>query len=283
MYTVLAKRRSHMTKGCLFFDIDGTLVDSTQTGEVQEEVLEAIRTAQSRGYACLICSGRSLPGLAQYRDIGMDGFVFSDGAGILLEGHEMILNPIPADLVKQLIRQAEEYGAELFMSSIEKSFASGKQYAMMKEWEEILSKDGVPADLGIRRVEEHTDEPILESDICFSSPAEEEIWLKVKDSGMEYINTTASYGRDGGTSGELTKLGITKGSGAIMAAELLGCDMKNTYAFGDSMNDASMLKECAVGIAMGNSAQELKDLADYVTDDINEHGIVNAMKHFGII
>ena len=60
-------------------------------------------------------------------------------------------------------------------------------------------------------------------------------------------------------------------------------DMKNTYAFGDSMNDASVLKVCEVGVAMGNAADELKAAADYVTDDISEHGLVNALRHFGII
>ena len=272
-----------MIKGCLFFDIDGTLVDSERTGQVDEEVLEAIRTAKKNGYACLIASGRSLAGLSQYRDIGMDGYVFSDGAGILIEGKDMIIDPIPKEQVLKLIEQAKEYHAELFMSSLHTSFASEEQYQMMKEWETILSKDGKEADLGLHSLEELNDDPILESDICFKSPAEEQIWLAVKDPSLEYINTTASYGRNGGTSGELTHIGVTKGTGALLAAEMLGCDRAHTYAFGDSMNDASMLKECEYGIAMGNSAEELKEIADYITTDINDRGIKNALEYYGII
>ena len=274
----------YMIRGCLFFDIDGTLVDSTSTGTVSAEVLDAINQAKKNGYACLISSGRSLAGLSQYRKIGMDGFVFSDGAGILLEGsEEMILTPMPEEQVRKFIRQAEEFSGELFMSSLYTSYATEEEYRVLKEWETMLSADGPKADLGLHRLSEWNGEPVLESDIFFPSPAAEEAWLKVKDPSLEYVSTTASYGSGGGTSGELTCRGITKGSGARKAARMLGCDMNNTYAFGDSMNDASLLKTCAYGIAMGNAAEELKQLADCVTADINDHGIVKAMKHFGII
>ena len=46
---------------------------------------------------------------------------------------------------------------------------------------------------------------------------------------------------------------------------------------------AVMLEACAVGVCMGNGADELKALADYVTDDINACGLSNAFKKFGII
>jgi DNA mismatch repair protein MutL len=65
--------------------------------------------------------------------------------------------------------------------------------------------------------------------------------------------------------------------------ELFGGDMKNTWAFGDSMNDASVLKVCQYGVAMGNSPEELKEIADYVTDDVSADGVVTAMQYYKII
>ena len=49
------------------------------------------------------------------------------------------------------------------------------------------------------------------------------------------------------------------------------------------MNDASMFKTCTHSIAMGNAAEELKNMAEYITDDIDHDGIVSALKYFGII
>ena len=252
-----------MIKGCLFFDIDGTLVDSERTGQVDEEVLEAIQTAKKNGYACLIASGRSLAGLSQYRDIGMDGYVFSDGAGILIEGKDMILDPIPKEQVLKLIEQAKEYHAELFMSSLHTSFASEEQYQMMKEWETILSKDGKEADLGLHRLEELNDDPILESDICFKSPEEEQIWLAVKDPSLEYINTTASYGRNGGTSGELTHIGVTKGTGALLAAEMLGAKKGIGFLIIQGMNNSDMPMVLVAMITIGIVGALISAITNY--------------------
>lgn len=64
---------------------------------------------------------------------------------------------------------------------------------------------------------------------------------------------------------------------------MLGCDKKQTYAFGDSMNDASMFEVCQYGIAMGNAAGELKEQADYITARIECDGIKKALQHFKII
>ena len=54
-------------------------------------------------------------------------------------------------------------------------------------------------------------------------------------------------------------------------------------AFGDGGNDISMLQHAGLGVAMGNAKEEVKQKADYVTTSVDEDGIANALKHFGII
>ena len=54
-------------------------------------------------------------------------------------------------------------------------------------------------------------------------------------------------------------------------------------AFGDGGNDISMLKTAAIGVAMGNANDEVKDAADYITTSVDEDGIQNALRHFGLI
>lgn len=276
-------------KGYLFFDIDGTLEDSSSGKPVSEAVINALRQAADNGYACLICSGRNLRGLINYRGLGLDGYVFSDGGGIMIEGEEPVLTAIPDDLVRKLIKTVPaEYRGDMLMAAVENMYVGEAEYADMLESgvrysDEENDTEQVMERFGIKRLTEYAGAPIIEIDVFFPDEETENRFVREMDPRLEYISTTASYGRNGKTSGELTCRGITKGSGARRITELLGGDMKNTYAFGDSMNDASVLKECAYGIAMGNSPQELKDLADYVTDDVSSDGVVTALKHFGII
>ncbi|XJR89701.1 HAD hydrolase family protein [Elizabethkingia anophelis] len=62
-----------------------------------------------------------------------------------------------------------------------------------------------------------------------------------------------------------------------------GIDVSQTMAFGDGGNDITMLKYVALGVAMGNANPEVKEIADYVTDDIDNDGILKALKHFEVI
>jgi len=48
-------------------------------------------------------------------------------------------------------------------------------------------------------------------------------------------------------------------------------------AFGDGMNDMSMVRYAGIGVAMDNAVQDLKDIAQYVTASNDEDGIAKAL------
>jgi len=82
---------------------------------------------------------------------------------------------------------------------------------------------------------------------------------------------------------ELTLAGVSKGSAVLEMMRILGKETKDSFGFGDSENDIEMLRQCGTGIAMGNADPLTKAAADYVTTDIDEDGILNAMEYFGLI
>ena len=53
-------------------------------------------------------------------------------------------------------------------------------------------------------------------------------------------------------------------------------------AFGDGDNDISMIEAAGVGVAMGNAAPEVQAKADFVTTAVDNHGVLNALRHFGL-
>ena len=54
-------------------------------------------------------------------------------------------------------------------------------------------------------------------------------------------------------------------------------------AFGDGGNDIVMLQSAPIGVAMGNAWTETKEVADYITTDVDDNGIWNALVHYGLI
>ncbi|MBE5781122.1 MAG: Cof-type HAD-IIB family hydrolase [Clostridiales bacterium] len=65
----------------------------------------------------------------------------------------------------------------------------------------------------------------------------------------------------------------TKGLAVEILAGLYGVTAENVMCFGDSKNDASMLRWAGVGVAMGNANQLAKDSADIVTARVEEGGV----------
>ena len=118
-------------KGILFFDVDGTLIDSGHGKEVPDEkVMEAIGRLRRNGYACIVSSGRNMSGLHMLKGIGFDGFVFSDGAGILLEGQRSQVIAFEHDEIDVIMKQIiEEYHGRVHACHEAGSFASSAVYA----------------------------------------------------------------------------------------------------------------------------------------------------------
>ena len=72
-----------------------------------------------------------------------------------------------------------------------------------------------------------------------------------------------------------------KRGGIIKMMEHLNADIKDVVVFGDDYNDMDMFCPEWFSIAMGNACQDLKDIANYVTDSNVDDGIKNACEHFG--
>ncbi len=72
---------------------------------------------------------------------------------------------------------------------------------------------------------------------------------------------------------EIVRKGMNKALGVKKAAEYLSIPRKNIIAFGDEDNDLEMLEYAGTGVAMGNSIDELKNIADEVTLTNEEDGI----------
>ena len=62
-----------------------------------------------------------------------------------------------------------------------------------------------------------------------------------------------------------------------------GVPVEQTVAFGDSMNDYEIICAAGTGVAMGNSVEELKQAADYVTTPIGEDGVWNACVNLNLL
>lgn len=71
----------------------------------------------------------------------------------------------------------------------------------------------------------------------------------------------------------------SKGEGVTHFAKILNILKEDIISFGDSYNDIEMLLNSGIGIAMGNSCEELKEIADYITLSNDENGVLKALQN----
>ncbi|MDF2926921.1 MAG: hypothetical protein K0R57_5835 [Paenibacillaceae bacterium] len=79
---------------------------------------------------------------------------------------------------------------------------------------------------------------------------------------------------------ELNPAGINKASGIREVCHMLGLDMSQVIAIGDSVNDLSMIREAGLGVAMGNAQEEIKAQADAITTSNNEDGVARVIRKY---
>ena len=79
---------------------------------------------------------------------------------------------------------------------------------------------------------------------------------------------------------ELNQDTANKGDARLALADRLGVPRENTLAFGDGLNDISMIRAAGVGIAMDNAEDVVKTAADWVTASCDEDGVARGIEKF---
>ena len=83
--------------------------------------------------------------------------------------------------------------------------------------------------------------------------------------------------------GDLGVKDITKAHAIDVLLEHLHASKTDTIAFGDAKVDIPMLEYCQVGVAMGNGGEEIKVMADFITDAVEDDGLAHAFEKLGLI
>ena len=234
----------------LFFDIDGTLV-SFNTHEIPSSTLAAIAEAKAKGIKIFIATGRpkaiinNLTAL-QEREL-IDGYITMNG-GYCFVGDEVIYkHSIPVQDVKALAALSDERNFPCIFVA-EHTVAVCNTNKLVNEIFQMTPF--------ITTEEEKTILPLLPN--C--------------ESGRWFPAFT-----------DIVAKGIRKQKGIDEIIRHFGIGQEETMAFGDGGNDISMLRHAAIGVAMGNANDDVKETADYITTSVDEDGIQKALKHFGII
>ncbi|MCR4591783.1 MAG: Cof-type HAD-IIB family hydrolase [Bacteroidaceae bacterium] len=261
-----------MESYALFFDIDGTLV-SFKTHQIPDSTIQALTLAKKAGHKVFIATGRPpliITNLGAIEHL-IDGYVTINGA-LCYVGDQVISSKEIANRTARLVMQdAHEKNYGLIM-------VGEKDVAVLDpqgEVDKIFRREICVENLNqARPFEEVLQQRIFQLTPFFDEDYEKEILSLLTD---------CTAGRWHPAFTDITAKGADKGEGLLAMTQYLGLDSQHTMAFGDGGNDSSMIRTAGIGVAMGNALECLKKEADYVTTSVDEDGIWNALRHYGLI
>ena len=253
----------------MFFDIDGTLV-SFKSHTVPESARRAIARLREQGVKVFIATGRLMKHVAIVNDIEVDGYITVNGGYCITSAGEVIFeSAFPRATVERVIDLSEQYGFDLNVMTHEDMYVS----SMGERVQKIASMINImPTVADVRAIA--ATQPVVQMCPYISRELEQEIMPLLPDCvGSRWIQTFM----------DLNVRGVDKSLGIQQVMNYYGLTMAEAMAFGDGGNDLPMVRDAAVGVAMGNACDELKAVADYITSSVDEDGVSRALEHFGLI
>lgn len=278
-----------MTRKIVFIDVDGTLVN--YHNELPVSAVTAIKEAQANGHLVYPVTGRSKAEMYDYiLDIGFDGYIGGNGNYIEREDEVIKHQTLTKEETTDIINWLHERGLEFYLESNSGLYASEQFETRGKQT--MIDYVALKNDPNAKKMTVRKAFP----DMIFGADLYREDINKISfilDSYQDYIDAVDTFDQFkvstwGGVGeralfGDVALEGINKQTAIEFLLEDLGIDRKDTFAFGDAKVDIPMLEYCQVGVAVGNGGPEIKAMADYITDDVDEDGLYNAFKHFGLI
>lgn len=264
----------------LVSDIDGTLIEGSNI--VAKPVIEAVNKLVDKGRHFAIATGRLYPGGRLIFDqFGCDGYLVAcNGAIVKHVGTDEIVDhtPIPKALAKTVITTLKSFGV-YFHIYTENGMVSEKfdhtLAAYAKGLKFIPGSENFTIEIVHDIMTIFDRENVYKIGCKYDGSAESE---KVVDalkaiSGTEVVQSHA-------TLFDVMVEGVSKGEGIKHLAEKLGFTIEEVVAVGDNANDMEMLQTAGLGVAMMNANDDVKAVADEVTDHVNDFGVKTLIEKY---
>jgi len=263
-------------KGAVFFDLDGTLLDN-MTDHVPDSAKKALERLKQNGWLVCLSTGRDMDthySVKYLEEVHPDAVIHSNGYKITIGDRLLFTHYFDRKLIRRLIEYAEKEGYSVGTSIGDADYYLNPDLKLEadRKWNKKIVRHFHP-------VSELFEQDI---EVLAMSFAGLDTYETQKNVEKEFPEITL-FPFNRGTGADVVENGFSKAEGIERVCAHFGIDLQNTYAFGDSPNDLPMFRKAAVGIAMGNASEEVKQMADMVTDSVDDDGIVKALKKIGLI
>lgn len=260
-------------------DIDGTLLNSKK--EVTKEVFDAIQMAKKKGVKVVLSTGRPLPGvqslLKELKLNNEENYVVTFNGGLVQEisSQDVISNIEMSYEDFNIIYNelSKKHNVKIHINTPDSVVVPYKDAPKYSIHEANLNnipvicmdESEINEDLTFCKVM-LIDEPEIIDNIITKIPKDFHDKYTIVRSApffLEFLNKK-----------------VNKGSGLQALCNKLNIDPCEVIAVGDEENDRHMIEFAGLGVAMSNARDSIKEIANYITDSNDNHGVAKVISEF---
>ena len=261
-------------------DLDGTLLSSNNT--ILPETQRMLRVAVQNGIKVVLATGRPLSGVLNFaKQLGIEGddqyaIVFNGAVIQTISGRVLMSQELNYQDFNNMLRFQRLSHVNVHFETTKYFITTDRDLSVQMQINAALTdnimkvraRKEIPKDFTFNKVGFASTE---------GADQVEKLWNSFPDWAFQTYDIVRSFD----SIIELNALGASKGNALMDLASRLKIAQKDVMIFGDQGNDLSMFSNPDfMKVAMGNAISEIKDKADYVTDDNDHNGIAKALKKF---
>ncbi|WP_144937718.1 Cof-type HAD-IIB family hydrolase [Paenibacillus sp. 32O-W] len=252
-------------------DVDGTLLNDRH--ELTPRTAELLREIHHAGAEIVLCTGRSPTNAVPYlREMGLDGIMITHNGAATVASREMAVlyqHSFTIEEVVPFIHFCRENNLHFDLCTPFELYLEH-----VTEWEQKMYESFKMTPIVYKDLLQFK-EPIVKFTIYSEKEkvdqAEQEwgAWktpLRMIRSHLNFIDWMHPE--------------ASKGNALQQLARVRGISREEIIAIGNYYNDMDMIEYAGLGIAMDNSPQEVKQVADEVTASNNEDGVYLALRKY---
>jgi hypothetical protein len=249
-------------------DLDGTVFDDEKN--IDSDLKEVTDRLKKKGIRFTVVSGRNhdlLKHVVEYFDLDTP-YMTNNGANIYLKDECVHTDAIPEEAINEAARILYDNDVVFRIYADDGIYQNGDS-DFFRVRVKHLSKPLVDYDpQGDYR---GTNAVKITADFEDREDKAEDIAKAIKSfAGTDFFKVED----------HVYSITANKGEALNRVCDLIGIDITEAMAFGDSENDLPMLQRAGVGVAMANGEDIVKAKADYVAGDNNHNGVSSFLKEY---
>ncbi|BAK81079.1 Cof-type HAD-IIB family hydrolase [Candidatus Arthromitus sp. SFB-rat-Yit] len=261
-------------------DMDGTLLNSN--GKISDENIFAIKRALDKGVKVVFTTGRGIKAITNFlKEVGLserDEYAITNNGVALYKTNNLKClkaNLLCGDELKKLV----DLGIALNAKILVYDYKTEETIVLEENEFSAFERDHIGMIVHIKPnfPNEINNETKAFKIIYTEEPSKLDI---IQKNIPDYIRENYTVVRSLPICLELFHKASNKGNAIRDLSNIFGISKEEVICIGDQQNDIEMIEYAGLGIAMGNAIDKLKEIANYVTDTNDNHGVAKAINKF---